>query len=72
MTYVKAKNKKRVGFVLDEKVVNAIDDFASRNGISRAGAVSVLCMQSLNQTNFMENMTDMIQLAKEAAAPSQA
>lgn len=46
----------RVNIFFDEEVLKQIDGFAKKNGITRTGAVSILCMQSLEQKQAMDSM----------------
>lgn len=46
----------RVNIHFDEEVLKQIDEYAKKNGITRTGAISVLCMQSLEQKKAMDSL----------------
>lgn len=54
-----SENKRRVNLVMDVDVVKTIDEYAEQNGISRSGAISVLCMQMLKSLKATEAMTEL-------------
>lgn len=49
-------NRTRVNIYFDNEVLQQIDEFAKKNGISRTGAVSILCVQSIEQKQAMSSM----------------
>lgn len=49
-------NRIRVNIQLDREVLKNIDEYSRFNGLTRAGAISVLCMQTIQQNKVMELM----------------
>jgi len=52
-------NRIRITIQLDSEVLKQVDEYAKMNGLTRAGAVSVLCMQTIQQNKAMEAMDKM-------------
>ena len=59
-----ADNKRRVGILLDVEVLNAIDEYASKNGISRGSAISILCVEALEQKMFMKTFPSLLKITE--------
>lgn len=57
-------NKLRVNISMEKVIVDKIDKYAKYNGISRGGAMSVLCNFAVEQMNFMQEMPALMELAK--------
>lgn len=51
---------KRVQLVMSEELVAAIEKFAKYSGISRSGAISVLCSQALSQNQAFSVLPDIM------------
>lgn len=49
-------NRIRITIQLDSEVLKQVDEYAKINGLTRAGAVSVLCMQTIQQNKAMDMM----------------
>lgn len=65
-------NRIRITIQLDSEVLRQVDEYAKINGLTRAGAVSVLCMQTIQQSKaldmmkgFEENMKKLFALKAE-------
>lgn len=57
------ENKKRLNIMIDVDVLASIDDYAEKNGVSRGSAISILCIETLQQKNFMTNFPALLQAA---------
>lgn len=57
---------KRFTFTMSDSLAAAVDEFAEANNISRAAAVSVLCSQSLQQTQALNTMRRMVDYVDRA------
>lgn len=65
-------NRIRINVQLDSEVLRQVDEYAKFNGLTRAGAVSVLCMQTIQQSKaldmmkgFEDNMKKLLALKSE-------
>lgn len=58
-------DKNRVNVYLNEDVLAQIDEFAKKNGISRSGAISVLCIQSIQSNKSIDVIAKFQDLLKQ-------
>lgn len=50
------KMKVKLNISLDDSVLREIDEFAEQNGISRSGAISMICMMYIKGLKTAEDM----------------
>lgn len=51
--------RKTVNITIDSDVLNRIEFYADRNGLSRSGAISVLCNQMISANDSLEAIDSM-------------
>jgi hypothetical protein len=56
---------KRLQITMSEDLTNLVDQYAKSCGISRAGAVSVLCAQALSQNKAFMALPDLVEMCKK-------
>ena len=56
---MKDENKRSVTFKMDPEILKYVDDFAKKNGISRAGAISVMVSQYKQSMDGMKMLTEL-------------
>lgn len=61
-----ADYKRKVTISLDENIISAIDGYATENGISRSGAISVLCKIAINSFKASDSLSELVQAIRDS------
>ena len=65
------ENKKTITIKMDPSVLEYVDDFAKSNGISRAGAISVMVSQYKQSMDGIKMLTELTVALKEEQSKKQ-
>lgn len=57
--------KSRIQVLIDADVVKRIDDYAHSRGVSRSAAIAMLCIDQLNQKDFMSKFPQLLELYQD-------
>lgn len=57
---------KRINLNLDEELLKQLDDYAEKMHVNRSSALSFLLSQKFQSDKMIENMPDMLQVARQA------
>lgn len=57
--------KPRITISINKDILQGVDDYANLNGLSRAGAISVLVMNSLNAQRGLERLSELKDTLKQ-------
>jgi len=62
---MKKENKLRINIAFDPLVLKKIDEYCEKTTLSRSAAVSTLCIEMMEQKEFMKNIPQMLQLIQQ-------
>ena len=57
---------KRINLNLDEELLKQLEDYAEKMHVNRSSALSFLLSQKFQSDKMIENMPDMLQVARQA------
>lgn len=61
----KQENKKSIAMKIDRALLEYVDEYAEKNGISRAGAINIMIGQYRQSVEGLKALNDFVQAYKE-------